>query len=127
MSFSWGNIEIGGKFSDKWINKKEVEIMGRVIVEFSVIPLGTGDVSVSKEVTKAVKEVAASGLKYQLTPSCTIIEGDDLSKVIEVVLKAHEAVFETGSKRVVTRINIDDRRDKKRTMEEKVEEVMKNL
>ncbi len=101
--------------------------MGRVIVEFSVIPLGTGDVSVSKEVTKAVKEVAASGLKYQLTPSCTVIEGDDLSKVIEVVLKAHEAVFEMGSKRVVTRINIDDRRDKKRTMEEKVEEVMKNL
>ncbi len=39
--------------------------MGRVIVEFSVIPLGTGDVSVSKEVTKAVKEVAASGLKCQ--------------------------------------------------------------
>ena len=101
--------------------------MGRVIVEFTVIPLGTQDTTVSKEVTKAVKEVAASGLKYQLTPSCTIIEGDDLSKVIEVVLKAHEAVFESGVKRVVTRINIDDRRDKKRTMEEKVEEVKKSL
>jgi len=101
--------------------------MGRIIVEFTVIPLGTGDPGVSEEVTKAVKEVVNSGLKYQLTPSCTIIEGDDLSEVIEVVLKAHEAVFESGTKRVVTRINIDDRRDKKRTMEEKVEEVMKNL
>ena len=39
--------------------------MGRVIVEFTVIPLGTGDASVSKEVMKVVKEVAASGLKYQ--------------------------------------------------------------
>ena len=101
--------------------------MGHAIVEFTVIPLGTKNPSVSKEVTKAVKEVEASGLKYQLTPSCTIIEGDDLSKVIEVILKAHEAVFESGAKRVVTCINIDDRRDKKRTMEEKVEEVMKNL
>jgi uncharacterized protein YqgV (UPF0045/DUF77 family) len=45
--------------------QKEVGIMGRVIVEFTGIPLGTGDASTSKEVEKAVKEVAASGLKYQ--------------------------------------------------------------
>ncbi|MEX2739349.1 MAG: thiamine-binding protein [Candidatus Wukongarchaeota archaeon] len=43
--------------------QKEAGIMGRVIVEFTVIPLGTGDTSVSKEVEKAVKELAASGVK----------------------------------------------------------------
>ena len=51
------------------------------VVEISVTPLGTAGMGVSKFVAACVDIVSKSGLKYQLTPMGTIIEGD-----IDVVL-----------------------------------------
>ncbi len=98
----------------------------RVIVQFSTSPVGVG-VGVSSYVAEALREVKSSGLRFQLTPMSTILEADSVEEALGVVLRAHEALFRAGAKRVVTDIKIDDRRDKPRRMEDKVEEVIKQL
>jgi uncharacterized protein YqgV (UPF0045/DUF77 family) len=49
----------------------------------------------------------------------TIIQGP-LDRILELARKMHEAPFAMGAKRVMTTINIDDRRDKIATTENKV-------
>jgi len=98
----------------------------KAIVQFTSSPLGEG-VSVSRFVAEALKEVERSGLRYQLTPMATVLEADTPKEALEVILKAHEAIFNAGAKRVVTDIKIDDRRDEPRRMEDKVEKVKKQL
>ena len=95
-----------------------------VIVEFSVVPLGEGT-SVSRFVAKAVKELEERGAKHVTTPMSTIIEEDDLESALQHVRAAHEAVFKAGAQRVITIIKIDDRRDVKRTMEDKLKSLEK--
>nr|MDO8045412.1 MTH1187 family thiamine-binding protein [Candidatus Baldrarchaeota archaeon] len=66
-------------------------------------------------------------LRFQVTPMGTGVEGDDLAEILKVILEAHEAVFKAGAQRVVTTIKIDDRRDKKETMEYKVKAVKEKM
>jgi len=98
-----------------------------VIAEVSVIPVGTKTPSVSEYVAKAINELMQQkNVKYQLTAMGTILEGE-LGQVLDVVKRMHESVFGEEVKRVVTRITIDDRRDKRLTMDYKVQSVMKRL
>ncbi|WP_409340764.1 MTH1187 family thiamine-binding protein [Paenibacillus sp. MBLB4367] len=99
------------------------------IVQVTIVPLGTGTTSVSEYVaaTQHVLEQAQETVRYQLTPMSTIIEGE-LEDLLAVVRRMHEVPFERGAVRVSTSITIDDRRDVKGTMEQKlrsVEEKMK--
>jgi uncharacterized protein (TIGR00106 family) len=64
----------------------------------------------------------AKGLDYQLTAMGTVIQGP-LERVLELVRQMHEVPFTLGVKRVVTTINIDDRRDKPATIESKIRAV----
>jgi len=91
-----------------------------VIVEFTTVPLGTGSTGLSGYVSKACQVVKESGLPYTVTPMGTIIEAGNLQEALDVVVQAHESLFEAGARRVSTSIKIDDRRDKKRHMEDKV-------
>ena len=98
-----------------------------VIAEVSVIPMGTKTPSVSEYVAKAIKALMQQkNVKYQLTAMGTILEGE-LSQVLDALKRMHESVFGEEVKRVVTRITIDDRRDKRLTMDYKVQSVMKKL
>ena len=93
------------------------------LVEVSIIPLGTGTTSVSQYVARAVRILQGEkDIKYELTAMGTIIEGD-LERLLTLVRKMHEAVFDVGVMRVVTTIKIDDRRDKISSMSSKVESV----
>jgi uncharacterized protein (TIGR00106 family) len=92
------------------------------IVQFSVVPLGTGGTSLSAYVARIHQVLEACGLKSQLTPMGTILEGP-LPLVLEVILKVHELPFEQGAARVMTLINIDDRRDKPTTAQGKLDSV----
>ena len=80
------------------------------VIEISVVPLGTKTPSVSDYVAACVKVVADSGLKYQLTPMGTVIEGD-IDNILPVLRTMHEIPFQQGAQRVSTLIKIDDRRD----------------
>jgi uncharacterized protein (TIGR00106 family) len=98
-----------------------------VLVEISVVPLGTSDTSLSRFVAQAIKVLENSELDYEITPMGTVIEGD-LDRVLKICREMHESVFSNPEiKRVLTTIKIDDRRDKKGTMESKVESVEKKL
>jgi len=97
-----------------------------VIVEFNIVPLGVGT-SVSKFLVPAIKELERLGVKYEVTPMCTIFEAENVEEAFNVVKAAHEAVFGENVKRIVTTVKIDDRRDVKRGMKEKVESLKKEV
>ena len=98
-----------------------------VIAEVSVVPIGTKTPSVSEYVAKSIKALMQQKkVKYQLTAMGTQLEGE-LSQVLDVVKRMHESVFGEEVRRVVTKITIDDQRDKRLTMDYKVQSVMKKL
>jgi len=99
-----------------------------VIVEVSVVPLGTKTPSVSKYVAKAEKVLeAAKDIKYELTAMGTIIEGD-LENLLDLVKKMHRVVLDSaGIMRVVTTVKIDERRDKDASISSKIEAVRREL
>ncbi len=97
------------------------------IVEFTTSPFGTATTSLSKYVAgchKIVKE--QDKVKYMLTPMGTILEGD-LDDILALIRKVHEHPFHMGAMRVSTSIKIDDRRDKKASMEGKLNSVMSKI
>jgi uncharacterized protein (TIGR00106 family) len=59
-------------------------------------------------VDKAIEVIQASGVKYEVGPLETTLEGDDLDELIEVAKAAHRACFAAGAGRVVTIIKIAD-------------------
>lgn len=98
-----------------------------VVVEVSIVPVGTGASSLSEYVAGCVAVLKeAKEITYQLTSMGTIIEGE-LDRVLEVIRQMHEQPFEKGVKRVVTTIRVDDRRDKRLTMSGKVAAVEARL
>lgn len=96
------------------------------VVEISITPLGVG-VGVSSYVAGCLQILREAGLKHQLTPMGTIIEGD-LDDIFRVVRKMVEHPFNAGAVRVSTLIKIDDRRDRQtHSMAGKVQSVMEKL
>lgn len=101
--------------------------MNRVIVEVTVVPLGTASTSLSyyvAEVEKVLKRY--KDISSLLTPMSTVLEGS-LDEIFKAIRDMHEEPFLKGAKRVSTRIVIDDRRDKKISMKSKLEAVKAKL
>ena len=59
-------------------------------------------------VDRAIAVIQASGVKYEVGPLETTLEGDDLDQLLEVAKAAHRACFEAGAAKVVTLIKIAD-------------------
>ena len=96
----------------------------KVIADFSIVPIGQVETSVGRYVAAAIAATkGVKGLKYQITPMGTVMEADRLETILEAVKVAHEALVAKGILRVESTLRIDDRRDKPRTMKEKVEAV----
>jgi len=94
-----------------------------VIAEIKIIPIGTAATSLSRYIAACINVVKqAQDISYQVTAMGTIIQGP-LERVLELAQKMHEIPFAMGAKRVVTTINIDDRRDKSMTIDGKVKAV----
>ncbi|NHJ86599.1 MAG: MTH1187 family thiamine-binding protein [Asgard group archaeon] len=96
------------------------------LASVTVIPLGTGSTSLSPYIAECVKEIEKSGIKHMLTPFGSVLEGD-LDEIFEVIKKIHEVPFKHGVMRVATLINIDDRRDKVASAEQKLRSVESKL
>ncbi|MGD9140026.1 MAG: MTH1187 family thiamine-binding protein [bacterium] len=95
------------------------------VAQLTVLPFGTG-ASISKYVAGAVRIVAESGLKYELTAMTTVVEGD-VDSILALMKKVHESAFEGGAARVLTSLSIDERRDKELTIESKKRAVKEKL
>ncbi|MCK4456141.1 MAG: MTH1187 family thiamine-binding protein [Thermoplasmata archaeon] len=91
-----------------------------MLAEVSIFPVGEG-VSLSKWVGRCLRIIDGSGLRYQLNPMGTVIEGD-YDEVMEVIRRCHMAVLE-DTERVSTYIKIDDRKGTKEAMLKKVQSV----
>ncbi|HUV80282.1 MAG TPA: MTH1187 family thiamine-binding protein [Candidatus Bathyarchaeia archaeon] len=94
-----------------------------IIAEITVVPIGTQTPSVSRYVAKAVDELRKLGLKPELTAMGTIFEAEDISLILKAFEAVHESVFAQGAERVVTTLTIDERRDKKGSIKQKVRSV----
>ncbi|PYZ93422.1 hypothetical protein CR194_09605 [Salipaludibacillus keqinensis] len=92
------------------------------LLEISVVPVGTGSESFSSDVEKAISLIEQNGLKYQVTPTSTIIEGE-IDKLMDVAQVIHLNEIKNNAKRVVTTIKIDDRVDKPIHLEDQVNKV----
>jgi len=96
------------------------------ILEISVVPIGTGDTSLSAYVADCLRVLKKEKVRYELSPMGTNIEGN-LQDLIRIALKMHQVPFKKGAQRVVTTLKIDDRRDKKGTLEGKKKAVKNKL
>jgi uncharacterized protein YqgV (UPF0045/DUF77 family) len=59
-------------------------------------------------VDRAIEVIQRSGVKYEVGPLETTLEGDDLDHLLSVARDAHLACFEAGAGQVVTLIKIAD-------------------
>ncbi|MGP8023179.1 MAG: MTH1187 family thiamine-binding protein [Methanobacterium sp.] len=98
-----------------------------ISAELTIIPIGTSGTSLSKYIAAAVSALDKMGVKYSITGMGTIMETNDPEKLFDSIKMAHEAVFNEGAQRVSTSVKIDDRRDKKETLEEKVLSVKEKM
>ncbi|MDD5082581.1 MAG: thiamine-binding protein [Dehalococcoidales bacterium] len=75
-------------------------------VSIQVLPRGVEDTLAL--VDKAIETIQASGVKYEVGPLETTMEGDDLDQLIEIAKAAHRACFKAGATAVMTYIKIAD-------------------
>ena len=100
----------------------------KVIAYFTIAPLGIKSTSIGSYVAAAIAAMnEVNGLNCQITPMGTVIEADNLEPILEAVKVAHEAIVAKGILRVESTLIIDDRRDKPRTMKDKVDTVKKYM
>jgi uncharacterized protein (TIGR00106 family) len=95
-----------------------------VIADFSITPIGLSTTSIGKQIAIAINAIKkVKGVKCEVTPMGTVIEAEKLDTILEAVRVAHEALFKAGIKRIESNLRIDDRRDKPRSMEDKVKSI----
>jgi len=102
-------------------------ILIMISAELTIIPIGTLDTSISKYVVAALTALEEAGVKYELSGMGTMLESEDPDKLFAAIQNAHEAVFKAGANRVATSLKIDDRRDKQRSLKQKVVSVKEKL
>lgn len=84
-----------------------------VKMEISVIPVGSGEVSMDKCVRASEDALKGEAdIKTQITSMSTILEGDSPQRLFALAEKMHQKAFANGIKRVFTTIAIDQRVDK---------------
>jgi uncharacterized protein (TIGR00106 family) len=76
-----------------------------MLVELSIMPLG-GNSHLSGEIAKALDLIDSSGLRYQLTATATLIEGE-WDEVLPLIKRCHERMRESSS-HIITNIKIED-------------------
>ncbi len=96
------------------------------LAEISVIPLGTPSPSVGDWIADSIRVLEKAGVKYEVGPMGTLIEGKP-TDVLRMAARMHESAFKRGIERVVTTVTIDDRRDKEVTLRSKVASVKRRL
>ncbi len=96
-----------------------------VLMEFAIFPTDKGE-SVSEYVSKVIKMIKQSGVKYQLTPMGTIIETGTLKEALSVIEDAYK-VLEPFSNRVYSAVKFDIRKNRKDAMRQKIESLKRRL
>lgn len=96
------------------------------LMEIVIVPIGLGTTSIGDYVADVQRELAKTKFPYQLTDMGTVVEGDT-QELLSLAAKLHELPFAKGVKRVETRIIIDDRRDKKVGLGDRIKSIQARL
>lgn len=96
------------------------------LMQINVLPLGTSSPSVGEFVASIIKRLQGEGVDCRLTDMGTVIEGSP-ADLLALAARIHELPFAKGCRRVVTQIVIDDRRDKKIGLGDKIASVKQRL
>ena len=96
------------------------------LMQFTVIPVGSGTPSVGEYVALIQKALERERVAYTLNDMGTVVEGkaDDL---FALAAKMHNLCFQRGLQRVVTQVSVDDRRDKEVGLGDKIKSVRNRL
>lgn len=92
------------------------------ILQLTIIPMGTGNCSVGHYVAALQGKLRQMKVPFVMTDMGTILEGD-ASQLLDLVKRLYETPFDDGAVRVVTQISIDDRRDKKVKIGDKIRSI----
>lgn len=92
------------------------------LLQLTTIPLGTETPSIGTYVAEIQKELEKTKLPFRLNDMGTVIEGN-ISDLLTIIETIHEIPFSKGALRVITQIVIDDRRDKKIGIGDKIASV----
>ena len=93
----------------------------KVIVDLCVVPIGVG-VHLAHYIAACEKVLTEAGLKIQLHPNGTAIEGE-WEPVFAAIEACHQAVHAMGCPRIYTTVKVNTRTDKDQTLEDKVASV----
>lgn len=100
---------------------------GVVIADLTIFPVGEGT-SVGDFVNKAFESMSkVKGVKLQPTSMSTIVETDDLHKVISTLERAHETMLGMGAKRVYIVMKVDHRLDKPHSGQYKIDRMTRKI
>ncbi len=83
------------------------ELKRVVTVGIQVVPLSEDAYAI---VDRAIAAIAATGIKYEVSPMETVVEGS-LDECLLAVRAAHEACMDSGVKRALTFVKISDAQD----------------
>lgn len=93
------------------------------LAQLTIIPIGEGS-SVGFHVAKIKEELDNENISFQINDMATIIEAET-DHLLRIVARLHCIPFENGAQRVITNLNIDERRDKTIHLGDKVESLKK--
>lgn len=96
------------------------------LMQIAVLPLATPSTSLSRYIAELHRELRESKTSFRLTDMGTIVEGE-ATKLLQLAARLHELPFASGVERVVTTIQLDDRRDKKVSLGDKTKAVERIL
>lgn len=101
-------------------------VLSVALMQITVLPLGTETTSIGDFIAEVLRTVEETGAEHKLTDMGTIIYGD-ADQLFAIANQAHQSPFAKGAKRVVTTLEIDDRRDKQVKIGDKITSVKSRL
>lgn len=94
-----------------------------MIAQLSVYPVGEGT-SLSRFVKKGIGVIKLSGYRHEIGAMGTTIETPDLNSLFELVKQVYSAHVAEGARRIIIDLKVDDRHDKKASIQSKKTAVM---
>lgn len=91
----------------------------KINVALQVLPRANGK-DTYQLVDKAIEVIQNSGLKYQVCPFETVIEGH-YDEIMELIKKVHEQCYASGTETMMTYIKIQSSATNDVTIEDKME------
>jgi len=94
--------------------------------EISIYPIGTSTTSASFYIAKAIEVLKdIKEVRYQINSMGTILESENIEQIYYAAKSMMEVVHNLGVGRVEVILKIDSRRDKMKSMEEKLDSINK--